>query len=336
MSFQNCKIYKVGADDREYHGPNAERGSRDFVMSSSALRLVFAKCPRAWRRGYTLADTAAKDYGSLVDCLVLTPGQLNARYAVRPDTYLDDKGNEKPWHHASNTCKAWLAEHKGLEVISSAELSEAKKAVSRIFDEPQVKPYLDGCDMQVWIKGEWHDEPTGLVVPVQCLIDFVQRFVPLTKLSIGDLKTTKNAAVLPWANWARYVGYDLQAAWNLDLFNAATGEDRRVFEWILSESDAPYEVGRRYDAIDDLTNEQDEASTILSGRRRYRLMMGNYCQFLAHDRWPGYDDTDESSGGKTRFVTDPYEEQRRMFAPRFNFEPQIEPTPEEENIDTPP
>lgn len=341
MSFQNCKIVDVGAAAEEYHKPQAERGSKEFVMSSSALRSVFVKCPSAWRAGWTLAASDSLEYGSLFDCLVLTPDLFANRYAVQPSTYLadgakkNDPQQEKPWNNNATFCREWKAAQKesGKIVVSMGEISEAQAAVRRLMADSQIKAFIDGSFKQVWIKGEWHDEGTGLVVPVQCLIDLVEKEVPLTRQRIGDLKTTKNAAPLPWARWARFAGYDIQAAWNLDLFNAATNRGIDLFEFVLSESEFPYQTARRV-AIDPRTGdpESDEGSAIVSGRRQYRRMMADYCKCVKSGFWPGYDDTDESSNGATELRADPYEEQRRMFAPKFSFSEEPDETETETEL----
>lgn len=327
MSFKNCKIFAIGSDAEDYHKPQAERGDMAFVISSSALRSVFAKCPEAWRSGWTLAASDSLEYGSLFDCLVLTPELFALRYCVQPSSYLADGAKksdsqvQKPWNNNATFCRDWKAQQKeaGKAVVSNAELADAQAAVRRLISDEQIKAFIDGSEKQVWVKGEWHDE-SGIVVPVQCLIDLVERDVPLTRTRIGDLKTTKNAAPLAWARWARFAGYDVQAAWNLDMFNAASGRNIDLFEFILSESEFPYQTGRRL-AIDPRTGdpESDEGSAIVSGRRQYRRMIADYCKCLKAGKWPGYDDTDEGSNGATELRADPYEEQRRMFAPRFNF-----------------
>lgn len=333
MSFQNAKIVATGADSFTYHEPHAERGSRDYVVSSSSLRAVFAKCPQAWVKGWTLPASDSLEYGSLFDCIVLTPELFSQRYAVTPDTY-PSKDGDKPWNWNATFCKDWRTQQEsaGKSVVSKKDMAEAQAAKDVLLQNESIKAFIESSDKQVWVTGEWVDEGTGLVVPVQCLIDLVEREVPLTRQRIGDLKTTKNAAPLAWSRWARFAGYDVQAAWNLDLFNAATGRAIEIFEFVLSESEFPYVTGRRV-AIDRQSGdpEGDEGSAIVSGRRQYRRTMSDYCRFVKTGFWPGYDDTDESSGGATELRSDPYEEQRRMFAPRFQVE-----SATEENCDVMP
>lgn len=317
--FKNATIVSRGIHPKNYHKPTAERGAREFIVSSSSLRAVFAKSPKHWFDGWELPESASLEYGSLIDCILLTPDQFKSQYAFEPAEYKNEKGEVKPWSNNAKVCRAWNEDQKtmGLEIISDKEYSNAKAAVSRLWGDEQIKMFLDACDKQVWIQATWEDKATGLEIPVQCLIDLAGRPDTQFRLRLGDLKTTKNAQPVAWSKWADFAGYDIQAAWNIDLYNAATGQGVTDFCFILSESFSPWEIGRRYMTQDALEPGQDSGS-IASGRRQYTKMMANYCKFIKNGFWPGYDDTDESSeSGWTLVTPDPWSEQRRMFAPQF-------------------
>jgi hypothetical protein len=233
---------------------------------------------------------------------------------------------EKPWSNQSDTCKEWVAEQAkaGREVVSKQDLENAVAAKRRLEADEQISTLLAACDRQVWVMAEWSDDETGLRVPVQCLIDLATR---REGNIIGDLKSTKNAAVAPWERWARKVGYEIQAAWNLDMFKAATNRDIKQFCFILSESHAPFEIGRRYMEVDEAEPEKD---SFRIPRRDYKAAMNLYCKCLKADKWPGYDDTDAASlSGWTLLSPDPWDEQRRMFAPQFV----VEAEADEQEID---
>lgn len=59
----------------------------------------------------------------------LTGDTHGAQVVVKPETYVDDKGVEKPWNGNANVCKAWLAEHSGCEVITSDQEKEINAAL---------------------------------------------------------------------------------------------------------------------------------------------------------------------------------------------------------------
>ena len=346
--FQNCKIISTGVNPAEYHNRDVStRGTPGYSVSSSDLRMISGMSPSKWKNGFELPASDALIYGSLLDVLVLTPDQFDARYILQPAEYetkvlrcpscgsvteakkcqkckIDREEHVivKPWNNNSDTCTSWAeAQAKaGREVVAQQDLDTAVLAKKRLEADPQISALLAACDRQVWVAGEWLDEATGVVLTVRCLIDLVARPDSMFPKTIGDLKSTKNAAVGAWASWARKVGYDTQAAWNLDLFNAATGRDMTSFCFILSESSPPFEIGRRYLEVAQLQPEQDSFSP---GRSKYRAALKLYCQCIKKGRWPGYDDTDEASlSGWTLLAPDPWDAQRTMFAPKFVVEPE--------------
>ncbi|MDE2103678.1 MAG: PD-(D/E)XK nuclease-like domain-containing protein [Patescibacteria group bacterium] len=356
--FKNCKVIAANYNSQNYHSSNGERGTKDFFVSSSSLR-DFAACPSKWIRGWSRPDSASLEYGSLLDTLVLTPDQFESRYAIAPLTY-ESKGMECPvcksvtdskkcakcktdrvevvvkkdFNYQSSFCAEWREKQiaEGKEIASQKDVEDAKAAIKRLYEDDQIRMFLEGCDFQVYVTGEWHDEGTGIIVPVKCLIDLVGKQDGPFSMRIGDLKTTKNASSIAWSKWADFAGYSIQAAWNTDIFSNATGREITDFCFVLSENTPPWETGRRYMTQDVHEPGTDEGS-IASGRRQYRKMMSDYCKCVKFGKWPGFDDTDESSAsGWTLVVPDPYAEQRRMFAPRFLFGDESEDESETESF----
>lgn len=343
--FQNAKIIGKAVPQREYQPQKCVRGEVGFEMSSSALRL-FAECPSKWRRGFEPPASQSLEYGSLLDTLVLTPEQFADVYALHPENY-ESEGMQcpscgsvsdaascrkckkdrvkvkvtKPWTNQSETCKAWGEARKaeGKEICSANELADAQVAAKRLFDDPIIGDYIRESDKQVWIAAQWADAPTGLVVPVKCLVDLLPRFNSEFFEGAGDLKSTKCAKQSSWERFAGAVGYDIQGAWNIDLVQAALPNERRYkFSFILSESHAPWEPSREEM---ELSEDHDQTGSLMAdARARYKRMMHAYCQCLKRNKWPGYADTDESklSGGWNVWRQDPYKAQREMFAPRFD------------------
>ena len=283
--FQNCKVVGVGVNSETYHSQKGERGSKDFIMSPSALK-AFAECPSRWRAGYESPDSEAKQFGSLLDCLFLTPDQFKGRYAVKPATYKDAKsGDDKPWNGNSNVCKEWLADHDGFNIVSGAELTNAENAVNRLLSDETISSYHKASDKQVHVAGEWLDAKTGLIIPVQCLIDFVPRKDSEFQKSLGDLKSTRNAGQRPFSRWCFTAGYHIQAAFDLALYTAATGEDRCEWIFILQENYAPFETGRRLLGQDFLD----------IGRQSFTYALEKYVRCLKTGEWTGYDPSEEFS-----------------------------------------
>lgn len=290
MSFQNCKIIGAGVNADEYHGQTAERGSKEFVMSPSSLKL-FNECPARWKAGYAPPDSDAKDWGNLLDTLLLTPKQFDSKFAVKPLTYKSSGAKksgpieDKPFNANSTLCKEWIAAQNGKTIISTKDLIEAVAALKRLRADETIAAFLDASDCQVHVKGEWRDKATGLVIPVQCLIDCVPRKDSEFQKSLGDLKSTRNAGLRPFARWCFTAGYHVQAAFDLALYCAATGEDRSDWIFLVQENYAPYETGRRLLSQDFLQ----------IGRQTYEAALKRYARCVQSGVWQGYDQPEEFS-----------------------------------------
>ena len=292
--FQNCKIAGVGVNAEKYHIQSSERGTADFIVSPSSLKL-FMECASRFKAGYAPPDSEAKDWGNLLDVLLLTPREFENRFSVKPATYPADgkKGEqsiEKPWNGNSTWCKEWLESQGDKTVVSQTELTNAKNAVNRLLADETVAAFHAASEKQVHVKGEWHDSATGLIIPVQCLIDFVPARESEFQKSLGDLKSTRNAGQRPFQRWCYTARYHVQAAFDLDLYMAAvnpnrdeSGEDRQEWIFILQENFPPFEIGRRMLSLD----------AIQIGRQTYQDGLARYARCLKDDDWTGYDAPEE-------------------------------------------
>ena len=288
MSFQNCKIEGVGVNPAEYHNQQVKRGDNLFPISPSALN-AFRKCPSRWLAGYQREESASLRTGSLFDCRLLTPEQLPKRYAVQPVTYTNDKGETKPWAWQSNTCKAWGAEQRkaGREIASTDDLMAANSAAARYMADPVIRDWHNASDTQVLVTGEYQDEITGLVVPVRCLLDYAPRIGTEFELCLGDLKTARSGELVSFVKSVYLLGYHVQAAFDLALYNAATGEKRNTWCWLGIENEAPWEPFKRMASPEFLD----------IGRQQMLSALQAYCRCLSRGQWPGYDDHPDAVQG---------------------------------------
>lgn len=311
MSFRNAKVHPVSVSPAEYHDVTMPRGQSAYPVSPSMLK-EFAKCPDRWVRGYVPPDSDAKDRGNLLDTLILTPELFDIRYKVRPLTY-ETKGMECPtcksvtdsrkckkcgcdrvektvteeWNWKSTTCQAWAEAQKPREVIDPEQLAAAQKAKARLLADERLAAFIGASRSQVLVTGEWHDEATGLVVPVRCLIDLLPDAKSEFQKCIGDFKSTRNAGRADFARDVFKFGHHIQAAFDLDLFIAATGEDRTTWCLIVQEPFPPYQPGRR----------MLDPTFLDMGRTQYVTALRRYCQCLATGAWGDYDDTPDAAQG---------------------------------------
>jgi len=345
MSFQNCTIVGKDFNPVVYHQTLRQRGTVEFPMSSSSLR-EFGKCPLCWLRGYQPPDSKAKDFGSVLDALLLTPKQFLDRYAVQPATY-ESKGMECPecgsvtdsrkcskcnvqrrevtvtkgWSNNSTTCAEWVKAQldSGKEIVTRDTVGECTAAIARIGQDEILTAFIQASEKQVLVKGEWVDEKTGLTIPVQCLIDLAPREDTEFADCLGDFKSTRTAALMAFQRDAFKYGYHVQAAFDFALWNAATGQQRTTWCFVLQESFEPWQTGRRILSQDFLA----------LGVAEYTRLLGNYCACLKSGRWPSYEDTDEGNvQGWSVIEAEPFMAERAAFAPKFDFD---EPESEEES-----
>lgn len=287
-----------GVNPNAYHaiGHQFDRGDARRTMSRSELQ-EFAVNPHRWLSGVQEEDTDALQWGLLVDCLVLTPHRLETDYAIAPETYPSEplkKGGEpvpKRWNWNATYCKEWraLREKEGKVVVKSDDASEAWKAREILFRDKKVAALIAASQTQVQVLVDYHDEQTGIVVPIKCLLDLAADPASEFGTMLGDLKTTYNAAVGPWARHCFNQGYHIQAALYMDAYNAATGLKYNQWAHVIQESAPPYEVGRRV-----MYDYETETNLIKMGRLTYRKALRDYCQCLATGFWPGYDDLSPS------------------------------------------
>lgn len=250
------------------------RGHPDFVMDGKDLK-NFDRCPHRWRGGHNDDDeTTATDWGKLLDCLLITPSAFERRFAVCPETYTNDKGEEKPWTFQAKVCKEWRQQHEGSEIVKADDVLRASSAAKLIMADEQYSVVIPASRRQVMLTGFYDDVETGLRIPIKSLLDLV----PPEKYLV-DLKTSKDAHPRPWKQQVFKYHYHVQAARHLDLWNAAHNDTRNEFRHIVQESFEPFEIGKR----------MLSAEFISHGRYSYVKALKRYAECLKRDEWPGYD-----------------------------------------------
>jgi hypothetical protein len=291
--FQNCRVIGHGISARQYLAPairedgtSPKRGDADYVMSRGEL-MDFAVCPSRWLAGYREDGKDSTDWGTLIDTAFLSD-DFSKLYSVAPETYTAEpkkKGDEpqqKPWNNNATVCWEWNAEQgrAGRSVIKIHESEAADTAIEKLWADPQVKALMTNAKTQVMVVGTYVDPETAIVVPLKGMLDIV----PDVSSSffgkcLADFKTARSASQREWTKAVFNHHYDAQAALYLDLYVAATGEDRVQFLHLIQESFPPYEIGRR------IISEQ----FVEVGRNKYLSALCRYCECLATGIWPGYD-----------------------------------------------
>lgn len=269
----------IGAnhDTRDYLNQPAKRGEPEFVMSRSSL-MEFAACPARWLAGYQRKDSDSTDWGSLVDCLLLSPEAFDELYAVRPEDYMHEDGSVRAWCGTSKSCKQWVAKQGGKEVLKQVEHFSALKAVGQIRKSNAGKDILKHAACQVYCTAEYEDSATGLVIPLKVLIDIVPDVAGKYRKALFDFKTAVSAEHRKWTKKVAEYNYHVQAAMELDVYTLATGEDRCEFQHLVQENFSPWQTEVWYLSAD----------FIEIGRAAYIGALKRYARCLAENHWPGY------------------------------------------------
>lgn len=281
MSIQDCKVIgaNVAPDVYLRQAIDVSRGSADYVMSRSDL-CEFARCPERWRAGMRFSGNESSEWGDLIDALTLG-GDFASRFAVHPETYPDKKtGEPKKWNLNSDWCKDWKKAQGGKRVISQQEHIDADAAAKAILCAPECEDMLESSEFQVMVCGFWKDRATGLLIPLKVLTDIVPSKLSGYANCEADLKTARNASPGAWPRECFSHGYHVQAAMNLDLWNAATDEERTDWLHLIQENSPPYQLAFRHLSLEFLS----------LGRAIYRNALTKYAACLKSNHWPNYED----------------------------------------------
>lgn len=292
----NGKIIRDNCPFSVYEKSTSERGKPDYIMSRGDL-VEFSRCPIRWRMGYEAPETKPKEWGALMDCLVTTPDSFAQGYAVKPETYTNDKGEVKPWNGNANVCKDWLANQVGKEIVSHQDKTNADAALARLMADQPIADLIRCSRKQVFVTGEYHDQDTGLVIAVKGLVDLV----PNSGHSeygkcLADLKTAQTGSPRAYQRHVFDYGLHVQAAIYLDLWTAATGEDRCEFRHIVQESFPPWQPGRRIIS----------AEFVELGRSIYQESLRNYATALKTNTWNDYETGDRTINGWSLTEPEPW------------------------------
>ena len=299
--FSNAKVVAVGLDEQVYlrQEKGVYPGNPAYVQSRSELMRI-RSCPAKWRAGWPNKESDSTDFGSLIDCRILLPNLFGNKYAVTPKTCIATKsmkcvkdgeaeaGDSIAWNPLCAEAKAWneKMEAQGLRVLSLSEKDESDAAVRRLLADRRIDDVLSCSKFQCMVIGEYCDSATGLVVSVKSLIDIVPDKHSLHSCELGDLKTTHNASPGAWRASVDKLNYDAQAAMCLDLYNAATGEQRDTFIHVVLENTPPYQTARRMLSQD----------FVELGRLKVVDALKIYCQCLKTQFWPDWDSESEYNG----------------------------------------
>jgi hypothetical protein len=276
--------------------------------------MLMLDCGEMFLAGGTRPKTESLSFGSLVDCMALTPGEMG-QYVTQPGTY--KSGGEKKkwnaraayckdwkkanpdkeppeeyqtdtlikvWNNNSDTCKEWKKnqEEKGATLVTQKMRDEATECVKRlrehVVDGIEIGDLIDYCETQTCITGTWECPETGLEIPIRSLLDFDR------DVAVYDLKTSVDARRYKFARSIKDYHYDVQAWLYSTMAANARGVEKLPFGFVVIRNAKPYLVAT-YKA---------DWGTLADGKEKFERAMLAYCQALKNGKFKGYTEGFES------------------------------------------
>lgn len=220
-------------------------------LSKSALWELYQGSLYKWRfypKQHLANDAVA--WGSLIDCLTTSPDDFDECFVVKPDTYINNKGEVKPWNGNANVCKKLLANvDEGKTIITQEMIENATLAVKNLTEtHKESAKIFANSDKQVILLSE------VMGVKFKGLVDLA----PRGEKYLADLKTTGKFSHDSFEKTTGSLGYHVQAGLYLMLWNTCFPNDQRDrFRIIWQESSPPYEVAVKELTALDIADGQD-------------------------------------------------------------------------------
>ncbi len=285
---QNAEIVGSDISPERYNVETEQRGSKSLTVRAHILSEILRNAQR-WVKGYESPESKAKKFGSVLDCLLLTPTQWPKRYAVVPSDAPKKPTKaqinaKKPSPESVASIEWWddfAAANPG-EIVPQELNASVHSAINRLREDDMIRELLGSSLHSVMITAEWIDTQTGLTIPLKALLDIAPRADhSVFGGSLWDLKTTQNASPYSFSKDAQKYGYAIQAAFYLDLWNAATGEQRSDFGHVVVENYHPYEFRTPPPLL--------SQRFLGHGKLLYQRALAIYCKGVSTGEWPSYD-----------------------------------------------
>jgi len=211
--------YNLG---RAYYSRSASPTNLSGPVSKSLL-WDFNQSPYKWRHSTGKESTRAMDLGTLIHAAILEPNiPLDVIAAVSPFSDFRTKAAQE-WRDDARAMGKMIATDDDIRAASGCEA---------VFSEDYAQRFAGGYKSEVAVFA------TIGATDIKGMIDLVPDNLDLlvdlkTTAKIGNLRNITNTIIDR--------GYHWQAALYLDLWNAASGENRTRFVICFIEVTAPYE-----------------------------------------------------------------------------------------------
>lgn len=194
-------------------------------LSKSKLWELKKSSLNRWRYAPSVfTGSAAADWGTVIDCLITTPEEIDTVIALHD--YPDFRTKEARAFKADATAS-------GRVLMTKGEYRAATNAAEKLYEDRESGDIIRNSKKQVVLLNQL------LGVNFKGLVDIAPENAPY----LADLKTTSNFSIREISKTIDNFGYHVQAALYLKLWNLCFPDDQRHrFRFIWQQSVAPYEV----------------------------------------------------------------------------------------------
>nr|WP_321484307.1 PD-(D/E)XK nuclease-like domain-containing protein [uncultured Cohaesibacter sp.] len=271
-----CEPGCYAIDIEQYHG----QCCAGFSVSSSGLRLLEHKSPLHFWSQYIDPDREEDQkkpffsIGQAAHTLFLGEQGFHEKFAIRPETYINAKGEEKPWNNNASACKDWNAdqEEAGLYIITPSQLEDIKGMARMLARDPMIRQHglLSGHIERSLI---WQDRETGIWLKARPDV------IPPIENTIVDLKTIGTSASDDDCQRAIGAhGYHMQLALVNMGMEAIFGRTVEEFILLFVETSAPYAYNLK----------PVDQRAIFLGECQIRRALRTLADCMERDHWPTY------------------------------------------------
>jgi hypothetical protein len=247
-------------------------------ISSTGLRTIFEDSEEDYFDKSPYNPDRAEDeerdeftFGRALHHAILGERDFVKRFVVRPDTYVDKKGEAKPWSGNALKCKEWLKEAAAadLTVLTPAMLEQIKGMAIKLGMLPLVRAgVLNGlveCSMV------WQDAETGVWLLARPDV------IPTDSGNYVDIKSTTRTNWTPLVRTLGEYNYHQQAALVAEGHRILTGREIEDFSFYFVRKTRPYSARMVTLKPDDLA----------LGERQNHFALRRFVKAFNSGKWPG-------------------------------------------------
>ena len=249
-----------------YHALPGASASRLMKLWGSTPAHLRLQLDEPWE------PTAAMVIGTVGHSLVLEPGKPLPKLLTYPANYTDEKGETKEWTLRAKVCKQWVSDRRaqGFIVCSEKDYANAVGAAKALSAHPFISSVLaDSATELTLITWDSTNE-----VGARCRFDIK----PGSQFDfLADCKFTASVDEHWFSKHAYDMGYHIQAAFNLMVWNQCGDQTKNGFKFFAVENKPPFDC-RVFNCSDDF---------LAKGREEVRKLLRLYGECERTNVWPG-------------------------------------------------